>query len=127
MKSHIKINFKIAGIATAIILFLISDIAEAQAGVVHRTTRRRTAVVVSSVTTASNQQNAKEQQPPPPPPPAAETTGEAFPVGTVVTKLPEGCVSTTVGDEQYHHCGPNYFHAVYKDGTLVYVTTEPPE
>ena len=130
MKSRININPKITGIATAIIIFLISDFAEAQYGygVVRRTTRRRTAVVVGSVTTANNQQSAKEQQPPPPhPPPAAETiAGESFPVGTVVTKLPEGCVSTTVGDEQYHHCGPNYFHAVYQNGTLVYVTTEPP-
>ena len=127
MKSHIKMKLRIAGIATAIILFLISDIAEAQAGVVRRRTRRRTAVVVTSVTSTNNQQNTTEQQTPPPTPPVAENTGEAFPVGTVVTKLPEGCVSTPVGDKQYYHCGANYYQAVYKEGTLVYVTTEPPE
>lgn len=131
-------------LATALLLlvFFIPELIEAQtaAGVghMHRATRRRTAVVVSSATHARDQeaQAAAQQQAPPPqeaapapapastPPPAS--TEAKLPVGTVVTKLPAGCVSQPINGKQYYQCGSNYYLAAYQEGTLVYVTTEPP-
>ena len=144
MNTNIKYNFITAAIFTTIIIVLFSDIIEAQAGHMHRATRRRTAIVVSSVThekdqeaAAAQQQAAQEQTPPPadattttapattPPPPT--TPEEPLPIGTVVSKLPEGCVTTPVDNEQYYKCGPNYYRAVYQENNLVYLTTDPPQ
>ena len=50
-----------------------------------------------------------------------------MPVGTVVSKLPEGCVTTPVDNVQYYKCGANYYRAVYQENTLVYVTADPPQ
>lgn len=110
----------------------------------HRATRRRTAVVVSSATHANDQQQAQAaaaaQTPPPAqaapapaPAPATVTTPSPastealLPIGTVVTKLPSGCASTPVGGQEYYHCGANYYVAAFQEGTLVYVTTAPPQ
>jgi hypothetical protein len=47
-------------------------------------------------------------------------------VGTVVSKLPEGCTSKPVGGVQYYQCGGNYYRSAFQENTLVYVTTAPP-
>ncbi len=132
MNTNIKYNFITAAIFTTIIIVLFSDIIEAQAGRMHRATRRRTAIVVSSVThekdqeaAAAQQQAAQEQTPPPAD--ATTTPEEPLPIGTVVSKLPEGCVTTPVDNEQYYKCGPNYYRAVYQENNLVYLTTDPPQ
>ena len=126
--------------------FFLPEIIAAQtpAGVahMHRATRRRTAVVVSSATHAQDQQAqaAAQQQAPPPqetapapapapapqqtPPPAS--TQAKLPIGTVVTSLPQGCVSKPVNNVQYYQCGENFYVAAYQEGTLVYVTAQPP-
>ena len=138
MKSNVFWKIKMSGMATILILILFSDFVEAQAGHMHRSTRRRTAIVVSSVThekdqqqyeqqqqqQTQDQQEVKEETPPPPPPPAPESQ---LPVGTVVSKLPGGCVSTPVDNVQYYKCGANYYRAVYQENNLVYVTTDPPQ
>ena len=129
-----------------LVVFFMPELIEAQtaAGVghMHRATRRRTAVVVSSATHAKDQeaQAAAQQQAPPPqeaapatapapapastPPPAS--TQAKLPIGTVATKLPEGCVSKPMNGMQYYQCGANYYLAAYQEGALVYVTAEPP-
>jgi len=132
------------GTALFLVLLFIPELIVAQtaAGVthMHRATRRRTAVVVSSATHAQDQQAqaAAQQQAPPPqeaapapapapattPPPAS--TQAKLPIGTVATKLPEGCVSKPINGMQYYQCGANYYLAAYQEGTLVYVTAEPP-
>ena len=149
MKLHEKINTRIVAITTAILLFLLADYVEAQtaAGAAHhhQATRRRTAVVVSSATHAKDEQAASADQQEAPPPaaepapaaststsattstPAPATSSESLPIGTVVSKLPEGCVSTSVDNIEYYQCGPNYYRAVFQDNTLVYVTTDPPK
>ncbi len=140
MKSNVIWKIKMSGMTTILILILFSDFVEAQAGKVHRSTRRRTAIVVSHVTHEKDQQQYEQQQqqqtqqqqetteeqtqPPPPPPPAPESQ---LPVGTVVAKLPGGCVSTPVDNVQYYQCGANYYRAVYQENNLVYVTTDPPQ
>jgi hypothetical protein len=48
-----------------------------------------------------------------------------LPLGTVVSSLPPGCVSTPVGGVNYYQCGGNYYQAVYEGSTLKYVTTQP--
>jgi len=141
MNTHTILKMKITGIALIIILLFTCEAIEAQtaAAHMHRATRRRTAVVVSSATKANDQQQTAAETPPPAeaepapaatpapttPPPAS--TEALLPIGTVVTKLPEGCVSTAVGGEEYYHCGDNYYRAAYQEGVLVYVTVTPPQ
>jgi hypothetical protein len=59
----------------------------------------------------------------PPLPPAA--AGTPLPLGTVISALPPGCVSTPVGGEAYYYCGGNFYRAVFQGNNLVYVTTQP--
>ena len=110
-------KLRMAGIATAFLLVLIPDIAEAQAGGMRRRTRRRTAVVVHSATKAEDEQAAEQQ-------PAA---GGTLPVGTVVSSLPAGCATISVDDAEYYHCGADWYRAAYQGDALVYVVTEPPQ
>ena len=118
-------------------------------------TRRRTAVVVGATVHAADsaqmaqaqQQTAAAQQQAaaaekeaaaakqeaaaakqqaaaaPTPPPAA--AGKPLPLGTVISALPPGCVSTPVGGEAYYYCGSNFYRAVFQGNQLVYVTTPP--
>jgi hypothetical protein len=142
-----KTTFKIAVIAITLVMMLLADVPllrmqlvpEAQAifGV-----RRRTAVVAYSAgaasgeaaAAASQQQAAAAQQQAAaaqqkaaaaatPPPPAA--AGQPLPVGTVVSALPKGCVSTPVGGVEYYYCGGNFYRAVFQGNQLVYVTAQP--
>jgi hypothetical protein len=143
-----KTTFKIAILATCLVLMLIADVpllpeqlvpeADAILGV-RRRTRRRTAVVVGSAaaarTAAAYQQAAPTQQQAAPaqqqtapaapaaPPPAA--TGKPLPLGTVVSALPGGCTSTPVGGVEYYYCGGNFYRAVFQGNKLVYVTAKP--
>ena len=59
----------------------------------------------------------------PPPPPAA--AGKPLPLGTVVSALPPGCVSTPVGGVEYYYGGGNFYRAVFQGNNLVYVTAQP--
>jgi multidrug efflux pump subunit AcrA (membrane-fusion protein) len=65
------------------------------------------------------QQQAAAAQPP------AVAPGKPLPLGTVVSALPGGCVSTPSGGVNYYYCGGNFFQAAYQGSTLVYVTTKP--
>jgi hypothetical protein len=67
---------------------------------------------------AAQQQAALAQQP-------AVAPGRPLPLGTVVSALPGGCVSTPSGGVNYYYCGGNFYQAVYQGSTLVYVTTKP--
>ena len=78
--------------------------------------------------TAAAQQQAAASKPPPaaapaPPPPAA--AGTPLPMGTVVSALPPGCVSTPVGGVEYYYGGGNFYKAVFQGNNLVYVTVQP--
>jgi len=136
-----KTTFKIAILATSLVLMLIADVpilpeqlvpeADAIMGV-RRRTRRRTAVVVGSAATAqaaaTHTQAAPSQQQAAPaapaaPPPAA--TGKPLPLGTVVSALPGGCTATPVGGVEYYYCGGNFYRAVFQGNKLVYVTAKP--
>jgi len=143
-----KTILKISAIAIVLGSMLMADVPflpvqlvpEAQAifGV-----RRRTAVVAYSAgaasgeaaAAASQQQAAAAQQQAaaakqqaaaaasPAPPPA--TPGQPLPMGTVVSALPKGCVSTPVGGVEYYYCGGNFYRAVFQGNQLVYVTAQP--
>ena len=135
-----KTTFKIAILATSLVLMLIADVpllpeqlvpeADAIMGV-RRRTRRRTAVVVGSATAARTasayQQSAAPQQAAPAaptaPPPAA--SGQPLPLGTVVSTLPAGCVTTPVGGVEYYYCSGNFYRAAFQGNNLVYVTAKP--
>jgi len=107
------------------------------AGVARRTTRRTVAVVgTEQAAAASSQQAAVAQQ-------QAATaqqqaavaqqqamaapvaSGQALPIGTVVSALPAGCSQTAKGGVEYYQCGPNYYRAAFQGSNLVYVTAQP--
>ncbi len=62
---------------------------------------------------------------PAPPPGAPAPEAGPLPIGTVVTALPAGCVSTPVGGQQYFYCGGNFFRPAFSGNNLVYVTAHP--
>jgi biotin carboxyl carrier protein len=149
-----KTILRVSVIAISLVFMLLADVsilsvklvpeAEAILGV-----RRRTAVVASSAahaedaaamsqaqqqTAAAQQQAAaaqqqaaaaKQQAAAATPPPPAAAPGKPLPVGTVVSALPQGCVSTPVGGVEYYYCGGNFYRAVFQGNQLVYVTAQP--
>ena len=69
----------------------------------------------------------KETPPPAPaapaPPPAA--AAQSLPLGTVVSNLPAGCISTPVGGVDYFYCSGNFYRAAVQENRLVYITAQP--
>jgi len=132
-----KTTFKIAILATSLVLMLIADVpflteqlvpeAEAIFGVRRRAWRRGVIIgstmAASEAAATSHQQAAPQQPAPAAPPPAA--TGKPLPLGTVVSALPAGCTSTPVGGVEYYYCGGNFYRAVFQGNKLVYVTAKP--
>ena len=131
-----KTTFKIAILATSLVLMLMADIpflteqlvpeAEAIFGVRRRALRR--GVIIGSTAAASEAAAMSHQQAAPAPqqaapPPAA--TGKPLPLGTVVSALPGGCTQTPVGGVEYYYCGGNFYRAVFQGNKLVYVTAKP--
>ena len=138
-----KTILKITVIAISLVLLLIADLsfmsvalvpeADAIFGVRRRMFRRGVIIGESagaaSANAAASHQQAAPAQPqaapaaPPPPPPVA--SGKPLPLGTVVSALPAGCVSTPVGGVDYFYCGGNFYRAVFQGNKLVYVTAKP--
>jgi hypothetical protein len=98
------------------------------------TTAAATSAAAASETAAAQQQAAAAQQQAaaakqqaaaatPASPPA--TAGKLLPIGTVVSALPAGCVSTPVGGVEYYYCGGDFYRAVFQGNQLVYVTAQP--
>jgi hypothetical protein len=79
---------------------------------------REKAAAAQQQAALAQQQAAIAQQP-------AVAPGRPLPLGTVVSALPGGCVSTPSGGVNYYYCGGNFYQAVYQGSTLVYVTTKP--
>ena len=138
-----KTTFKIAILATSLVLMLIADVpflteqlvpeAEAIFGVRRRALRRgviigSTVGAASEAAAMSNQQAAPAQPQAAPSAPAAPPpapAGKPLPLGTVVSALPPGCTSTPVGGVEYYYCGGNFYRAVFQGNSLVYVTAKP--
>ena len=139
-----KTIVKIAVIVFSLVLMLMADIpllpvqlvpdADAIFGVRRRAFRRGAIVGASAEASAnaaaSQQQAAAAQQPAPAPQQAAPAAapapaGKPLPLGTVVSALPAGCVSTPVGGVEYYYCGGNFYRAVFQGNNLVYVTAQP--
>jgi hypothetical protein len=93
--------------------------------------QQQTAAAQQQTAAAQQQAAAAKQQPaaapaaapPAAPPPAA--AGKPLPMGTVVSTLPPGCVSTPVGGVEYYYGGGNFYRAVFQGNSLVYVTAQP--
>ena len=150
-----KRMFKITAVTTTLVVMLLADLAllvpDAHAifGVWRRAARRMAVVgtvavastaavaaagataAAASESAAAQQQAAAaqhqaavaQQQAATAPPPAA--TGKELPLGTVVSMLPAGCVTTPVGGVEYYYCGGNFYRAVFQGNSLVYVTARP--
>ena len=82
--------------------------------------REKAAAAQRQAEAAKQQAAAAQQQAPPP-----AAAGKALPLGTVVSALPGGCVSTPSGGVNYYYCGGNFYQAAYQGSSLVYVTTKP--
>jgi len=150
-----KRMFKVTAVTTTLVVMLLADLAllvpDAHAifGVWRRAARRMAVVgtvavastaavaaagataAAASESAAAQQQAAAaqhqaavaQQQAATAPPPAA--TGKELPLGTVVSMLPAGCVTTPVGGVEYYYCGGNFYRAVFQGNSLVYVTARP--
>jgi hypothetical protein len=106
------------------------------AGVARRTTRR---VVVAGSATASSTAAANQQAAASASASAAAASASAaeasaaaaapaapaFPVGTTVSALPAGCVSTTIGGASYFDCDGTFFQPAFQSNNLVYVVAQP--
>jgi hypothetical protein len=106
--------------------------AEAVAGR-QRRTRRRGLAVGFAAGSASGAAAASAAAAPaaaptpaaaPAPAPAAQPAG-APPIGSIVTTLPAGCVTTTKGGVQYFNCNNVFYRAAFQGSNLVYVVAQP--
>jgi len=89
------------------------------------TAAQQSATAEQQAATAEQQSATAEQQAAAA---AALPPAPALPIGTVVPTLPAtGCVSMSVENVAYNHCGNDYYRAVFQGNDLVYVTTAPPE
>jgi len=150
-----KTMLRVTVVATALVVMLLADLAllvpdtHAIFGVWRRAGRRMAvvgtvavastaAVAAAGATAAAASQSAAaqqqaaaaqhqaavaQQQAATAPPPAA--AGKELPLGTVVSMLPAGCVTTPVGGVEYYYCGGNFYRAVFQGNSLVYVTARP--
>ncbi len=91
------------------------------------TAEQQSATAQQQSATAQQQSATAQQQAAAAAPPAAPSaaTGKPLPLGTVVSALPAGCVSTPVGGVAYYYCGGNFYRAVFQGNRLVYVTAKP--
>jgi len=107
-------------------LELINE-ADAVLGVRRRTARR--SVAVGYTMGAAEAAAATQQQPAPAatpaPPPAAAPVSTAPPVGSIVSTLPAGCVSSPKGGVQYFNCAGVYYRSAFQGNNLVYVVSQP--
>jgi hypothetical protein len=121
------------------------------AGVARRTTRRTVAVVgTAAVAESSAQQAAAQQQAATAQQQSAtaaqqsataqqqsataqqqaavaapSASGQALPLGKVVSALPAGCSPMSKDGVEYQKCGPNYYRTAFQGSNLVYVTAQP--
>lgn len=107
------------------------------AGAARRTVRRTgrayatvaATTAVTATTVAASQaaaaSAARAAQPPPPPAPAPPPPGSSVPLGTIVTALPAGCVSTPIRGVNYFDCRGVYYRAAFQSNNLVYVVSQP--
>lgn len=88
------------------------------AGVARRTSRR---IIRHDVAYSSAAATTYTTAPAPPP---AQPAG-APPLGTVVTQLPPGCVSSPRGGVEYYNCGGVFYRPVVQGNNLVYIVENP--
>jgi hypothetical protein len=97
------------------------------AGVARRTTRREVAFAATAGAAASTSYAAAPPVPAAPPPAAPVTAhlAGAPPIGTIVTALPPGCVTSPHGGTEYYNCGGVYYRPAFQGSNLVYVVQNP--
>jgi predicted lipid-binding transport protein (Tim44 family) len=86
------------------------------------TAQQQSATAQQQSATAQQQSATAQQQAAAAPAPSG---GGTLPLGTVVSSLPAGCVSTPYKDVEYYRCGDNYYRAMFQGNSLVYVTAKP--
>jgi hypothetical protein len=89
------------------------------------TAQQQSATAQQQSATAQQQSAAAQHQAAAAAAPPAPSGGGTLPLGTVVSSLPPGCVSTPYKDVEYYRCGDNYYRAMFQGNNLVYVTAKP--
>jgi hypothetical protein len=89
------------------------------------TAQQQSATAQQQSATAKQQSAAPQHQAAAAAAPPAPSGGGTLPLGTVVSSLPPGCVSTPYKDVEYYRCGDNYYRAMFQGNNLVYVTAKP--
>jgi len=96
------------------------------AGVARRTTRRAVAYSsAAAVGAATVTYTAPSPSPAQPASPPAGMPAGAPPLGTVVTQLPAGCVSSPHNGVEYYNCGGVFYRPVVQGNNLVYIVQNP--
>ena len=86
------------------------------------TAQQQSATAQQQSATAQQQSATAQQQAAMAPPPAS---GQALPLGMVVSTLPAGCSQMSKDGVEYQKCGPNYYRTAFQGSNLVYVTAQP--
>ena len=86
------------------------------------TAQQQSATAAQQSATAQQQSATAQQQAAMAPPPAS---GQALPLGMVVSALPAGCSQMSKDGVEYQKCGPNYYRTAFQGSNLVYVTAQP--
>jgi len=89
------------------------------------TAQQQSATAQQESATAQQQSATAHQGSAGAPPAQPVADGKPLPIGTVVSALPPGCVSTPVGGVEYYYGGGNFYRAVFQGNKLVYVTAKP--
>lgn len=74
-----------------------------------------TAVVASSVAVANANANAA----------AASQASYGVPIGTIVSQLPQGCVTVPANGVEYYSCNGVTYRTAFQGNNLVYVVSNP--
>jgi predicted lipid-binding transport protein (Tim44 family) len=113
--------FTAAAVSTADAARIAQSQQQAAAAQQQAAAAQQQAATANAEAAAAKQQAAAAAAPAPPP----AAAGAPLPIGTVVSALPPGCVSTPVGGVEYYYGGGNFYRAVFQGNNLVYVTAQP--
>jgi len=93
---------------------------------VRRRAVRRGVIIGSSM--AAGSAAAATAAPAPAPTPAPAATAQpagAPPIGSIVSTIPAGCVTSPKGGVEYYNCDGVYYRTAFQGNNLVYVVTQP--
>lgn len=115
-------------VASLLSLQLIDD-AHAILGVRRRAMRRGVVIGSSMAAGAAATAPAPAAEPAPAaapaPAPAPAQAAGSLPIGSIVTTLPAGCVTSPKDGVQYYDCSGDFYRTAFQGNNLIYVVAQP--